>query len=37
MDGFKTCADVAKAAQEGAIVVYSTDAEAFALRAGTAA
>ncbi len=28
MDGFKTCADVAKAAQEGALVVYSTDPEA---------
>ena len=28
MDGFKTCADVAKAEQEGALVVYSTDPEA---------
>ncbi len=27
MDGFKTCADVAKAEQEGALVVYSTDPE----------
>jgi len=25
MDGFKTCADVAKAEQEGALVVYATD------------
>ena len=30
MDGFKTCADVAKAEQEGALVVYSTDPEAAA-------
>jgi iron(III) transport system substrate-binding protein len=28
MDGFKTCADVAKAEQEGALVVYATDPEA---------
>jgi iron(III) transport system substrate-binding protein len=27
MDGFKTCADVAKAEQEGMLVVYSTDPE----------
>lgn len=27
MDGFKTCADVAKAEQEGALVFYSTDPE----------
>src|SRR6185312_1048906 len=27
MDGFKTCADVAKAEQEGSLVVYSTDPE----------
>jgi iron(III) transport system substrate-binding protein len=27
MDGFKTCADVAKAEQEGAFVLYSTDPE----------
>jgi len=27
MDGFKTCADVAKAEQEGALVVYSPDPE----------
>src|SRR5579871_6798931 len=27
MDGFKTCADVAKAEAEGEIVVYSTDPE----------
>ena len=27
MDGFKTCADVAKAEQEGSVVVYSTDPE----------
>lgn len=27
MDGFKTCADVAKSEQEGALVVYSTDPE----------
>jgi iron(III) transport system substrate-binding protein len=27
MDGFKTCADVAKAEQEGTLVVYSTDPE----------
>jgi iron(III) transport system substrate-binding protein len=30
MDGFKTCADVSKAEQEGALVVYSTDPEAAA-------
>ena len=30
MEGFKTCADVAKAEQEGALVVYSTDPEAAA-------
>ena len=30
MNGFKTCADVAKAEQEGALVVYSTDPEAAA-------
>jgi iron(III) transport system substrate-binding protein len=28
LDGFKTCADVAKAEQEGALVVYATDPEA---------
>ncbi|HEX3404660.1 MAG TPA: extracellular solute-binding protein [Acetobacteraceae bacterium] len=28
MDGFKTCADVAKAEEEGAFVLYSTDPEA---------
>lgn len=28
MDGFRTCADVDKAHQEGALVVYSTDPEA---------
>ena len=28
MEGFKTCADVAKAESEGALVVYSTDPEA---------
>ncbi len=28
MDGFKTCADVAKAEAEGAFVLYSTDPEA---------
>jgi iron(III) transport system substrate-binding protein len=28
MDGFKTCADVAKAEQEGALVLYATDPEA---------
>ena len=28
MDGFKTCADVAKAKAEGAFVLYSTDPEA---------
>src|SRR6478609_9656183 len=28
MDGFKTCADVAKAEQEGAFVLYTTDPEA---------
>jgi iron(III) transport system substrate-binding protein len=28
MDGFRTCADVAKAEKEGALVVYSTDPEA---------
>ena len=28
MDGFKTCADVAKAESEGALVVYATDPEA---------
>jgi iron(III) transport system substrate-binding protein len=28
MDGFRTCADVAKAEQEGTLVVYSTDPEA---------
>jgi iron(III) transport system substrate-binding protein len=28
MDGFKTCADVTKAEQEGQLVVYSTDPEA---------
>jgi iron(III) transport system substrate-binding protein len=28
MDGFKTCADVDKANQEGALVVYTTDPEA---------
>jgi iron(III) transport system substrate-binding protein len=27
MDGFRTCADVAKAEQEGKLVVYSTDPE----------
>jgi iron(III) transport system substrate-binding protein len=27
MDGFKTCADVQKAEQEGSVVVYSTDPE----------
>ena len=27
MEGFKTCADVAKAEQEGSVVVYSTDPE----------
>lgn len=27
MDGFKTCADVAKAEQEGALTVYTTDPE----------
>ena len=27
MDGFKTCADVAKAEQEGALVLYSPDPE----------
>src|SRR5262249_3101739 len=27
LQGFKTCADVAKAEQEGALVVYSTDVE----------
>ena len=27
MDGFKTCADVAKAKQEGAVVIYTTDPE----------
>src|SRR3954463_44634 len=27
MDGFRTCADVAKAEQEGAFVLYSTDPE----------
>ncbi len=27
MDGFKTCADIAKAEAEGALVVYSTDPE----------
>src|ERR1700676_3697176 len=27
MDGFRTCADVAKAEQEGALVLYSTDPE----------
>jgi iron(III) transport system substrate-binding protein len=27
MDGFKTCADVTKAEQEGAVVVYSTEPE----------
>lgn len=27
MDGFKTCADVSKAEQEGALVVYTTDPE----------
>lgn len=30
MDGFKTCADVAKAEQESQLVVYSTDPEAAA-------
>jgi iron(III) transport system substrate-binding protein len=30
MDGFKTCADVAKAESEGALVVYATDPEAAA-------
>ena len=28
MDGFKTCADVGKAEQEGALIVYTTDPEA---------
>ena len=28
MDGFKTCADLAKAEQEGAFVLYTTDPEA---------
>jgi len=28
MDGFKTCADVAKAEAEGAFVLYTTDPEA---------
>src|SRR5437764_13201299 len=28
VDGFKTCADVAKAAQEGEVVIYSTNPEA---------
>ena len=28
MQGFKTCADVAKAEQEGAVVIYSPDPEA---------
>ncbi len=27
MDGFKTCADVAKAEQEGSLVLYSPDPE----------
>jgi iron(III) transport system substrate-binding protein len=27
LDGFSTCADVAKAEQEGALVVYTTDPE----------
>ena len=27
MDGFKTCADIAKAEAEGRVVVYSTDPE----------
>src|SRR3954452_180052 len=28
MDGFKTCADIAKAEQEGAFTLYTTDPEA---------